>query len=180
MKTITLADDVHSALLAALQAAGDAQPAPAPQPTPTPAPTPPGISAVYTLPWDSTVGRKTTSGLVAGQTIVFRVKPLTAKPGVNASFYWACNALANQDVIGRVAVLSAAMGGLVPMAPRGKVTALEGRIYFTVGGAAIDKYDRVDTLTPNLEVGHEYFITVVTPPGYAGSCNINYGLTIPE
>lgn len=179
MVTIQLEDAVADALRAALGAPVTV-PGTTPPPVVTPPALPPGISAVYTLVWDSTVGRKTTSGLVAGQTIVFKVKPLTAHPGVNASFYFACNALSNQDVIGRVAVLSDAPGKLTPLAPRGKITALEGRIYFTVGGAAIDKYGRVDTMTPNLDVGREYYFTVVTPPGYSGLCNINYGLTIPE
>lgn len=177
MVRIELEDSVADALRKALGA-----PVVVPTPTPTPPPAntlPPGISAVYALPWESTVNRRTTVGLLSGQTIVFKVKPTEANPGVKGSFYYACNALSNQDVIGRVAVLSATPGGLIPLAPRGKVTALEGRIYFTVGGAGKDAYGRPDTVTPNLEVGREYYFTVVTPPGFEGLCNINYGLTTP-
>jgi len=58
------------------------------------------------------------------------------------------------------------------------------RVYFTVGGHAVDRYGRAMTSVADLSPGKRYYFTVINEKSVGGenactssACNINYGLT---
>jgi hypothetical protein len=69
----------------------------------------------------------------------------------------------------------------------GSATVVQGqdvRVYFTVGGHAVDRYGRAITTIADLSPGKRYYFTVLSQQSVgganscmSGACNINYGLT---
>jgi len=146
-----------------------------------------GATHVIDIAWATMIGRLTTSsngGFGRGDAVVIHFKPTTGLAGVPGSISFSPSAGAPANP--RKAVLSQApCTSPSELGARAVKYGIETAIYFTVGGSAVNKYGGVDTATPNLVVGRDYYLTIVNTDSAgnntctASSCDLNMGLIKP-